>query len=519
MPPILIPTAGRPDTYIQPSEVGINALEAAASTAQHNANTQRALYDETGRNAQRLFAGLAEDLNKREAKQSEQEISKAGNALTEIQLQQIKEHGDTGSYPSADDKLQAYRNQLIDKGATDKTLKWFDQESNRIRLHTATVQASERVKNAGQNAVTDLSQFVNGQAAIAYHDPSALDHALGTIDSTVQNGFGGMQAGHKAEAVQKAKGAIIEQAVQGYVAQGNFDAAQKLIGDSKYAPFIGEKLAVLNHHVDQQQKAQGAQARADQTFQESQDKKDASAALANLTAQTIHLGPDGKPDGTITVPNNYYSQLVNLTRMPGADHGMIDAAIKDAQAIEKRTRDGVIATTDPLTYKQFSDKMFKGLTDQELFVAHAAGKLSDHDFTMFKGAVTSAAQGDPVAKSQKHDFDQFVKSYEDFVLKSSMIYGKNALGQQRYGELQRDKWEQFQAGLAAGKTPKDMFSPGSPDFLMKDIKNYQIDAETAKKGFYDSFKGPLEPLPPVKHDLPPLNPGESYPEWKKRTGR
>jgi len=460
--------------------------------------------------------------------------------LADMKAQHVTQLGQIQANTSPDDMpnaLAQFHQQVGDQtdqwqqqfaGSNKATQLWAQEQASEYKLQNAQKMAADSAINAGNKAVSDIAHTANSISATLSASPTPLEinSGLKLWDQATQTAASSpyLTTPEAKQHVQKEyenmRGQFVENAVYKAI-ENNPAIADTMI--KQFGQYLSpQQQRAAQEHAQSMTQKQFWQNRAVEEDQRRQEKVDANKALTDLTRSTFSMAPGQNggpmtPTGERYIPPDYFSRALEISKMPGADEGTLRSAVRDAQEILNRQKNGVIATTDPTTYQQLFQKSYNGLTFQDVANAHASGKLSDHDSAMFHQMVEDASHN-PQMTDNKRQFETFINTYaKGLIMKSSMM-DPTAWEAQRLQQFENDKWQQFQQGIAKGIPVYDMLDQRSKNFIGGNIQQYQLTPDQQLKALTDKAQGGEKPLAPVAPNAPPRNPGESLKDYDKRTG-
>ena len=387
---------------------------------------------------------------------------------------------------------------------------------------------------AGNAAVSNVNTLVNSLSNAVASDPSAMRGAIPMLEASADaiisahpNLSVEQASSLRTRIVDDGKAEIAKSAALGMIDQSPdlYRAAADAGQFDKYLD--ASTIKSLNTYAESQQRAAAEAQRAAVSEQRRQQGEYVSAKANEIFANQID--PD---TGQIHIQPDYFKQVARLALLPNAPVGLGRAMADFGSARIKEEMAGVPATTDPNTYRYFTDRMFlpagdaRALTLPEVYTARAQGLLGDKDFSFFKDAV-GVTQKNPAEAENMKKLNTFLGAYKSTITSSSFM-GANPQQDQMYYLFQTEMRDAFQRGIAAGKSPDDLLSPTSKDFLIKDLTRYTApdmfgtDADALLSGTPQ-----LAPMPPALGEdgqpaapkrVEPRKPGETPAEYAKRMG-
>lgn len=393
-----------------------------------------------------------------------------------------------------DQQVGKLREQLT----SDRALYTFDKAAESMKANFYEMVHADRVQITQQNTVNSYLQSVNLIEANIRDDPSSFEFQRQMSHSLLE--AAPMDPGLKAKAVAENDRRFANAALES-IAERDPAAARKALKDKTYAQYLGdgdsERVA---NAADRAENAIKSDEKAAQLELRRVQTDEFQRQMSELNATLF------KEDGTEVVTDDYFRKVEKLAKHPAADPGTISAARNAAQAILRRQEEGTTAKTDPATYENLrsrlagSDAGKAPVTQQELYEAQAAGKLSTKDMAFFS-SWTGEKSRDPQRAANQKALDLMLVGTKKFITKST-LFSNDAQGEFRYLQFQQDMQVSFDKGIAAGKTADQLLRPNSPDYIGATVSNYMLTKEQSMKAFRDQVSGTGKPLPPVKPGAP-----------------
>lgn len=407
--------------------------------------------------------------------------------------------------------------ELQDAPQTDAGKQWALNYTKSLQQSLVEKARGTQASMAGQAAVANYTHALNQSQTAVYNDPMSLDTQIGMMRMNV-DALTAHMAPEAAAALKEnfdTEGAK-DITVAGMRAKMDANPAQGLADLAKGGGAVDQYLndddkSSLTRYGAAVQRGQDEQAKADAEAQKQAAKQQYNQAASLVSASLV----DPNDPSGVSIPQNFYSNIITLAQMPGADAGEIRALADMGRSITKDKAEGTKPVTDPQTYSDFSKRMFLDASDphalsfQEVFKARADGLLNDKDMTFFKEAVTNNSdetKQDPEAK----DFHSFVASMKGYITKSSLM-SIDQYGDQRYYEFQSDAAKAYAYAKAKG-VPLD----GIKQLVRNSIPKYQTSQAQNIDALSQQTLKPLEPA--SGKAVSPRNPGESAADYLKRTG-
>lgn len=260
------------------------------------------------------------------------------------------------------------------------------------------------------------------------------------------------------------------------IANNNPDAAQAELDSGRLDKFLdASDKTQLSSHITTLKNAERTEARAQQAEVRRQQKEQFDATSASIVNSFIRTDESGQFLG-LTVPPEAAKAVANLNLMPGADGGEARAMSNMMESVINNPN----AQSDPITYETMRQKLYNGLTMQEVFQSRAENRLSNKDFTFFHEAVTAAAQ-DPLKTRHNQDFSSIMDGLKSYVGGATNMFGQLTKPDANLAFLhfQQEAREVYDAEIKKGTLLKDI-TPQIEAIASK----WSID----KKGALDALK-------------------------------
>lgn len=399
---------------------------------------------------------------------------------------------------------------------TTEAQRTFDVAAADFKHGMFVKAAGDQSRLAGIASTSALLTTGSQTAELARRNPAGLDDYLKLQHTLVagQIGAHGLSTEAALPLMQKLDEQTAHAAFQGMAEKDPAAALAALQAGTfdKYTEGRGES---WQREAEAVQRSQTHQAAADEVARVKANKAAANQAATQITASTIDA------QGNVHLPQDYYKNIQQLAQMPDVDPSLPRSMMAAGRAITSAEQKGQAATSDPETYAGFQLRMAgqpeapDALSQQEIFQARAEGRLSDKDMGFFL-RWQKTLESDPRARAQHQAFTTFLKGYKAFITKSNMI-APDAIGDQRFYQFSVDKWSQYQAAIASGKSPDDLLDPKSRDFIGRDIQRYQTTLQQGTAAITQQATGGVAPLPPVPAAAA-RQPNESIAAYLKRTG-
>lgn len=503
---------------LQPSAMGVDANEQAGRSI-------KASFDSLG-NSARYIGNTIEQHN--EAQDASELTADAAQTYANL----TKSWNDTAAQadPNATDTADKWRqDQLepaLEKIGANATSKKGQQDAEKARAQLRMEFFRSTIGDQMQlNGDAVLQNFENATSSLANNarrDPSTMGPAIGLLSTLIDNQVkahtldAGVAAKLKTELLGKAANTIAEQAFFG-LAEKNAPAAQTALDDGTFDGLFSPQ---------QMQQARGfvtAQAKLNTTLIEKQNKDASESDMAAIQSTTID-----KDTGELTIPRDYFANVATWASKwagkPGAGDSVAEktrTAIQFGRSIMDELAKGKPAVTDPHTYADFASRVTlaqggpDALTEDQVIQARADGKLSDKDYTFFKGALTKLAQ-DPAHKAALQSFNTFIRGIRSSITRSNILMGNNdPAGDQKMLQFQQRATQEFEDAYAKGNW-RDLLERNNKNSLWHQAVPYMTDQKGAMESLQNSINGAPGLVPSIS--APARQKGETAADYLKRTG-
>lgn len=426
--------------------------------------------------------------------------------------------------------LEPQLDQFVQAFSTQEGREWATQHAAQIRNHFAEKTTADQAIQAGQAAVQNYHNTVRGLSDTSLQDPTSMTMNLGLLDATIDAIIAG-NPNLTAEQAATIRGNLRDQGREEIgkgafigMARANPTAAMQAVQDGK---FNGVFDATTQNQMFGFAQTLKREAEADQRTQEAEQRRQQKEAFeAKASAME---GAMFQPDGSVSIPPNFYKDLQTLSLLPGADAGRIAALRGAAAQATKEQIEGTFVRTDVNTWNDLAGRIGlaptdpNALTHTQVNKAYADGKLSKSDWTFLKQAVESA-RGDPILHQSLTSLNQALERVKPLVGKSNMFGQLDQSGVANYASLHYDTVQRFQQMVASGMSPaeaeKILEDPRDPRGIMAHLSAYQTTNKQGMANIHNRVSGtggPYNAAPANGFDKA-RKPGESAADYLKRTG-
>lgn len=381
---------------LHPSETGINATAGAARRLQGDYSEAAAAIAGTGRRIASAVEGAGDMAVKYI---DHQQISAGQRSLAELTNVKTQEWNNTVKNADPNDPTVAKKfveenlEPALDKFKqgfiTEKGQQFAESHADALRQHMYAKTSADMATMAGEAVHQNTRATINNLAGAAYNDPSSLDFAINTLDSTLEHVVGsspnltGTAAGKvKTEISQAGKEAIVKAAVMGMITKNpdtDLDAIQK-----KYGQYInGAEMGQFARAAKAQAKSDQLTAKQLEQYQIATQVREGKDALAKVFTDNISFDENGHA----TIKPELFQQSMDVAKKftdprgqplsEVIDHARVLINYGQAQQREKRE----IIVTDKAVQSNLYDGLFKTdnpTTDVDILKAAAENKLDPH---------------------------------------------------------------------------------------------------------------------------------------------
>lgn len=359
--------------------------------------------------------------------------------------------------------LEPYLQQYVSSFRTTEGRAQAQSQADQLRIHMLQKQQGDMASIAGHQAITDTESNLNSLATLSREDPTSTDLALqmfgSHLDNVVKNApnmTAEQAAAIHQEFQTKGQQTIAMAHYYGTATRTPLVALDEL-HSGKYAAFLPEGAAqAIESHANAVLRAQAADQKTQQAQAAIAGKAQASAAAKSIFTHAI------QPDGTLNFAPNASQQIQQLG---GFQYSSLEELKALQGAMEASTRakiEGTYIQSDPHTFSSMigragiPDGQPGAITDTELYTARAHSLLNDKDTSIIAKARADAASN-PQAGVARTQITSLLTNLKPTLTKSDPL-GKlvDYAGDQKYDQLLHDVWMEYDAGLAAGKSPNEV---------------------------------------------------------------
>lgn len=506
-----------PIDKLQPTEVGVRAMEGAAIHQAQAAQSASRIREQTGANIGRAIGEVGGAAGAMfEQHQVQTEISKGSALIAGVQDTLSKSWNDAAKNVDPNDGALSDRWREKELGPalekfqsgfqTHQGQLWAQQQVNHLRQHFFEKTAADTATRAGDAFESNLATFRKGLVNTVNQDPSSLDANLGLIDNTIPVMIDSSKIGAKEGAVAKTKltdstkTELVLAGITG-VMDKNPDAGLAILRSGKYGQYLSEQ---QREHLESYAKVHKSSLQHQSDLASAEQRRRETDEVNTNIGNVFTSFVKAAADGSLRVTPEYEASMLQIAKMYPKQHHMVESALSAGRAIADHAAKGIKDADDPAVFESFRKRMFQapengGLSIQEVFAAKAAHRLSDSSFQFYTKAVGEEVKNPQIVADQK-ELDKWFTSQKALITRSTLMES-HAWGDQRWGEFQRDVTADFRAARAAGLKIDDLLNPNSQYYLGKKIGQYQLTRDQTVKEFEQRGKGTLSPLPPVQRGV------------------
>lgn len=422
---------------------------------------------------------------------------------------------------------------------TEKSQQFAESHIEQLRQHMFEKTSSDMSTLAGQAAKVNATQTVNTLSNTALNDPSALNFALKSFDTSVEgivgsspNLKGATAAAVRSEISEKGREQIVKSAALGAIMKtGELPA---WTSDPQYSKYVnGIELKQLQQYAQTVQRMGQNEARSQRQEADYNNKKDFNAKMYDLEASTLPQKAGDRP----TLPSDYWDKLRALSIHPGAalEPGRFKTMVQAGEALTDRLNKP--EPLGPISHQTTMDllKRIRATDDTRIndngpiYDAYQQGKLNHQDFAFLNSEFNNLRT--PEGQALDKDRGTFFKSYSRLIDGAMSTTGEHSLlGTQQAYQFEMDARHQEQVLRQQGRDPHLVYDPRSTEFFgrpenigkyrvsLQEAQKYEtdlkaMDAENAKGG--GNLTGPSKTITRVDVQNAPIKPLQSDLDYVK----
>lgn len=471
---------------IRPSETGVEAVAGAARRGGAFFNQAAQDYDTLG---QRAGSAIRDAGDAAVSYMDHREISHGALAMSSLILNKTNEWNDIAKKADPNDPTVAQKflaenlepslEQFRDGFTTEKSQQWAESHIDALRQHMANTTNADMATLAGHAIKTNTIQTINQLSGAVNAEPSSLEFALKTFDSSVEgligsspNLKGAASATVRDELTQSGKQQIVKSAVMGAI-EKNPDAGLALAHDPRYSPYINAaEIQQFAKAAKVQAKSNFLQDKQIETYQRQQDDLAAHAASNKLLSDNVSIDP---ATGRAIIKPEYFSQALDIAkRYPNAPSatGIVHTALTWGE--HQQNLKAQPTASDPETKSALYTRMFdptNPTTEPDILKAEVEGKIAPHDGVPMRQLIASLDEGalkGPVI----HDTLAAVKANLTYSMPG--MPGRDPKGLEAYSKFVQDFIPKYQAQVRAGTLPLNALDTGDPaSMISKSVSQFK----------------------------------------------
>lgn len=526
---------------LHPSETGINATAGAARRLQGDYSEAAAAKSETGRRFGQDVE-VAGDIGVKAI--DHQQISEGAKTFAGMTAKKTQEWNDTVKNADPNDPTTAKKfieenlEPALDefkKGfITEKGQQYAEAHADSLREHMFHKTTADMATLAGEAAVVNTRQTINGLSNTVRSDPTSMDFALQTLETSTAglvdsspNLTGTAAAKVKTEVLQKGKEAIIKSAALGQIEKTG--EVPDWVSDPKYSKYIdGAELKQLAQAAKYYERLGKSEERAARVQRDYESKVDFNTKINELEASVMPEKVGDRP----TLPADAWDKVRELSQHPGAalDPGRLKSLVTQFDTITNRMN-----KPEPLTRVSNATEMglikrFRATDDSRLEPGEDATKAVYEEYDAgrlttagFRRMLNEANLRTPEERALAQDRKEFFKQT---ALAIDPSFGATAEGQQKTYFAEMDARRQEASLRKQGKDPHLVYDPRAPEYFGRpeNLAKFKASLTDLMHGLQQeggaapaAGEGPARPRSKAERDA--LAPGTQYvaPDGSVRT--
>lgn len=398
---------------------------------------------------------------------------------------------------------------------TNKGSQYFKSASAELKGHFLINAAEGQAELAGAKAKNDYMQTLNNGSSALLNDPSSFPLALKMQTAGLDNlvATGGMPAKAAEELKGHTSKELAKSSVRGWIKLSPESAKEQLNSGQWDQYFDGDTKNQLFGEADQASRAR--------SIDDERLKKQQREALekAQVTTQNQFLQKMSTDELTT-------KDILNSNLDPfgsGSKEQFLN--LMKTQAREKSEK----IRTDPNTMIDLYDRVHlpdgdpNKLNDENELNKYFGKGLTMADINTLRSEIQNKKT---IAGANEAELKKGVTDIAKGKLtKSNPLTGvRDPLGDEQYQKFLVSFMNDYSTQIKKGKTPQQLLSPDSPDYLGKSISQYtrsskQIIQDMVKMNAGPAKNGLASPTPAPTPTVEPRKAGESAAQYLKRIGK
>ena len=488
---------------LRPSDLGENSLVRAARNIEANGNQGAEAVKQGGAEIGRGIARYGELADKHA---TFQEISHGAASFAQLRnatdaaANQAFKDPNQNTDPDLQNKITQQVSPMIDQWLqsfkSDGGQRWAMEQAAGYREHFANRLAADTSTMSGLAAEGHLNDWLKNSSVFVERDPTALAQERNlvgpTIDALISN-LPGMSAADAAKFRTEHSAKMLQQLdtvglnklalTNPGAARAQFDAGAFPNAD----PIHAEQIIKMGDSVARQNAASD---RAVREFNEHEANERAVGSTVQTIGRLTQAAQTGDPAALQQLKDLQTQVLIDgpKNRMTGTSaweaHNMIQSTLMGLG----RKADTV---SNPAALADINSKMLDPagpqITNSDLVKARLNGDISDADMHDRMGML-NALKTDPSVATPMKAFQEEVTKFEPLLKGAGNSQSAIPnLGDYRSKEFLNDHLAQFQQGLQQGLNATDMLTPGSKNYIFKDLKDYMVTPDQEQTVFGKTF--------------------------------
>lgn len=402
------------------------------------------------------------------------------------------------------EEMQEYFGQMEGNLKTRGGQQYFRQQATNLQGNLIESAMASQAQLAATKAKASYQNGLNLQTSALISDPTAYDmvksQQLSTIDELVRTG--GLPADKAEELKLVTRKELATSAVQGWI-DINPDAAKKDLMTGRWdTEFDGDTKNKLMGNIDQAIRAKEIERERQQKRFEELQKKEREKIQNDFLAKMN--------SGELSTDDILKSKLEPFGS--GSKEQFLGM-------LEKANKGGI--KTDPQVYQMTLQRIYlpdgdpsKLVDEGEINHLIASGQISLEDGRTLRREVQG--DGTQAGELKKTMIGNLMKEANAKLAKPNAMGIVDPDGARSFANYSAFFYQNYEDQIKNGKTPAQLLTPDSPDYLGKYIVNFQKSASDIMKARANQFKPPQRIAIPGLTNAVPRLPGETIEQYRKR---